>query len=131
MNSFFAFLQKTYILQFYQIYYNTEMNNSDQYRELFGKIVEGRNLFLGVQRMSIDNTAYMVEFNLLNSQTGLSWDNEADRIRIVTYEVRCIIHLLRGIERFDVTDDDMEQADILINELNNTLNKYINSLNQR
>jgi len=107
------------------------MNNSDQYRELFGKIVEGRNLFLGVQRMNIDDTAYMVEFNLLNSVTGLSWDNEADRIRIVTYEVICSIHLLRGIERFDVTDDDMEQADILINELNNTLNKYINSLNQR
>jgi len=106
------------------------MDNSDQYRELFGKIVEGRNLFLGVQRMNIDDTAFMVEFNLLNSATGLSWDNEADRIRIVKYEVICIIHLLRGIERFDVTDDDMEQADILINELNNTLNKYINSLNQ-
>ena len=105
------------------------MDNSDQYRELFGKIVEGRDLFLGVQRMNIGDTAYMVELNLLNSQTGLSWDNEADRIRIVTYEVRCIIHLLQGIERFDVTDDDMEQADILIDELNETLDKYINSLN--
>ena len=106
---------------------------SDQFRELFENMVEGRNLFLGVQGMSIIYNRAYVELDLLNSATGLSWDNEADRIRIITYEVSSIIHLLRGIERFDVTDDDMEEADIRINELNNTLNNYINSLdnNQR
>jgi hypothetical protein len=59
--------------------------------------------------------------NLLHPQTGLSWDNDADKKRIIRDEARVIIHLLEGLDRFDPTPQAEELAGSLITSLNNAL----------
>jgi hypothetical protein len=101
------------------------MENSDRYKGIFDIMVRGRWLFYAVQQMS-GNLAYsIVAGNLLHSQTGLSWNNEADRTRIITYEARDIIQLLEGLSRFRPTEEAEELADTLIISLNNVLT-YLN-----
>ena len=98
-----------------------EMNSSDRYKGIFRLMVEGRKLFLRVQGMR-ENVAYStVASNLLHSQTRLSWNNEATRERIITYEARDIIHLLEGIDRFDPSEEALEKADTLIISLDNAI----------
>lgn len=99
----------------------TEMENSDRYKGIFDIMVRGRWLFYAVQRMSGDLAYSRVAGNLLQSQTGLSWNNEADRIRIITYEARDIIQLLEGLGRFDPNEEAEELADTIIISLNNAL----------
>ena len=98
-----------------------EMENSDRYKGIFDIMVRGRWLFYAVQRMP-GNLAYSrVAGNLLQSQTGLSWNNEVNRERIIKYEARDIIQLLEGINRFDPNEEAEELADTLIISLNNAL----------
>ena len=98
----------------------TEMNNSDQYGRIFKIMVEGRRLFFRVQGMSEYFGDRTVADNLLYpQQTELSWDNEADRVRIIRYEVRNIRRLLIGISRFEPNVEDEEKAESLIISLNN------------
>jgi hypothetical protein len=99
----------------------TEMENSDRYKGIFDIMVRGRWLFYAVQRMSGDFAYSRVAGNLLQSQTDLSWNNEANRERIIRYEARDIIHLLEGLGRFDIDEKAEELADTLIISLNNAL----------
>ena len=98
-----------------------EMNNSERYRGIIRLMVEGRKLFLRVQGMGVHFAYRTVAGNLLQSQTRLSWNNEANRERIITYEARDIIHLLEGIDRFHPNEEAEELADTLIISLNNAL----------
>jgi hypothetical protein len=105
-----------------------EMNNSDRYKGIFRLMVEGRKLFFRVQGMR-ENVAYsIVAGNLLQSQTHLSWNNEATRERIITYEARNIIHLLEGIGRFHPSEEAEEEADTLIISLDNAITNLYPSL---
>jgi len=98
-----------------------EMNSSDRYKGIFRLMVKGRKLFLKVQGMR-ENVAYStVASNLLHSQTRLTWNNEANRERIITYEARDIIHLLEGIDRFHPSEEAEEEADTLIISLDNAI----------
>ena len=114
----------------------TEMENSDRYRGIFDIMIRGIWLFYAVQRMP-GNLAYSrVADNLLHSHTGLSWNNEANRREIITYEARDIIHLLEGLGRFDPNEEAEELADTLIISLNNALTNlypplHNNNLNPR
>jgi hypothetical protein len=87
----------------------------------FDIMVRGRWLFYTVQLMNGDFAYSTVAGNLLHSQSGLSWNNEANRVRIITYEMRDIIHLLEGLGRFDINEEDEELARTLIISLNNAL----------
>jgi len=99
----------------------TEMENNDRYKGIFDIMVRGRWLFYVVQRMP-GNLAYSrVAGNLLQSQTGLSWNNEVNRERIIKYEARDIIQLLEDLGRFDINEEAEELADTLIISLNNAL----------
>jgi hypothetical protein len=99
----------------------TEIENNDRYKGIFDIMVRGRWLFYAVQGMS-GNFAYStVSGNLLHSQTRLSWNNEANRERIIRYETRDIIHLLEGLGRFNPNEEAEELADTLIISLNNIL----------
>jgi len=114
----------------------TEMENSDRYRGIFDIMVRGRWLFYIVQGMSGRFAYSRVAGNLLQSHTGLSWNNEADRETIIRYEARDIIHLLEGLGRFDINEEDEELADTLIISLNNALTNLYpppqhNNLNPR
>ena len=99
----------------------TEMENSDRYKGIFDIMVRGRWLFYVVQRMPGRFAYSRVASNLLQSQTGLSWNNEANRERIIRYEARDIIQLLEGLGRFDINEEAEELADTLIISLNNAL----------
>ena len=99
----------------------TEMENNDRYEGIFDIMVRGRWLFYAVQGMSGDFAYSTVSRNLIQSQTGLSWNNEADRVRIISYEARDIIQLLEGLGRFDINEEAEELADTLIISLNNAL----------
>jgi hypothetical protein len=99
----------------------TEMENSDRYKGIFDIMVRGRWLFYLVQRMPGRFAYSRVAGNLLQSQTGLSWNNEANRERIIRYEARDIIQLLEGLGRFHPSERDEEEADTLIISLNNAL----------
>ena len=113
----------------------TEMENSDRYRGIFDLMVRGRWLFYIVQGMSGRFAYSRVAGNLLQSHTGLSWNNEADRETIIRYEARDIIHLLEGLGRFDINEEAEERADTLIISLNNALTnlypRHNNNLNPR
>jgi hypothetical protein len=112
----------------------TEMNNSEQYSGIFDLMVRGRWLFYAVQRMNPTIAQSTVAENLLHPQTGLSWNNDADKIRIIRDEARVIIHLLEGLDRFDPRPEAEELADNLITSLNNAvtdLNSRIDNNNQR
>ena len=113
----------------------TEMENSDRYRGIFDIMVRGRWLFYAVQRMSGDLAYSRVAGNLLQSQTGLSWNNEANRERIIRYEARDIIQLLEGLGRFEPPPEARKLARTLIISLNNALTNLYppinNNLNPR
>jgi hypothetical protein len=97
-------------------------------------MVRGRWLFYAVQRMNPTIAQSTVAENLLHPQTGLSWNNDADKIRIIRDEARVIIHLLEGLDRFDPRPEAEELADNLITSLNNAvtdLNSRIDNNNQR
>jgi hypothetical protein len=98
-----------------------EMNSNDRYKGIFKLMLKGRKLFLKVQGMTGIVAYRTVAGNLLHSQTRLSWNNEANRERIITYEARDIIHLLEGIDRFRPSAEEEEEADTLIISLNNAL----------
>ena len=112
-----------------------EMENNDRYRGIFNIMVRGRWLFYLVQRMPGRVAYSRVAGNLLQSQTGLSWNNEANRERIIRYEARDIIQLLEGLGRFHPSERDEEEADTLIISLNNALTNLYpplhNNLNPR
>ena len=98
----------------------TEMNNSDQYKNIFKIMVRGRRLFFRVQGMNEDFGDSRVADNLLHfNRIGLSWNNPADRVRIMRVEASEIRHLLRGIGRFRPNEEDEEEADSLIISLSN------------
>jgi len=98
----------------------TEMNNSDQYKNIFKIMVRGRRLFFRVQGMNPDFGDSTVAENLLHfNRIGLSWNNPADRVRIMRVEASEIRHLLRGIGRFRPNEEDEEEADSLIISLSN------------
>ena len=99
----------------------TEMENSEQYKRIFDIMVRGRWLFYAVQGMPGDFAYSRVAGNLLQSQTGLSWNNEANRQRIIRYEASDIIQLLEGLGRFDINEEAEELADTLIISLNHAL----------
>jgi len=114
----------------------TEMENSDQYRGIFDIMIQGIWLFYRVQGMSGNYAYSRVARNLLQSHTGLSWNNEANRREIIRYEARDIIHLLEGLGRFDINEEAEERADTLIISLNNALTNlypplHNNNLNPR
>ena len=114
----------------------TEMENSDRYKGIFDIMVRGRWLFYAVQRMSGDLAYSRVVGNLLHSQTGLSWNNEANRERIIRYEARDIIQLLEGLGRFEPPPEARKLARTLIISLNNALTNlypplHNNNLNPR
>ena len=99
----------------------TQMNNSDQYKNIFKIMVAGRRLFFRVQGMNEDFGDSRVADNLLyfNRRIGLSWNNPADRVPIMRVEVSNIRHLLRGIGRFGPNEEQQEEADSLIISLSN------------
>ena len=98
----------------------TQMNNSDQYKNIFKIMVKGRRLFFRVQGMNEDFGDSRVADNLLHfNSIGLSWNNPADRVPIMRVEASEIRHLLRGIGRFDPNEEDEEEADSLIISLSN------------
>jgi hypothetical protein len=99
----------------------TQMNNSDQYKNIFKIMVAGRRLFFRVQGMNEDFGDSRVADNLLyfNRRIGLSWNNPADRVPIMRVEASEIRHLLRGIGRFRPNEEDEEEADSLIISLSN------------
>jgi hypothetical protein len=97
-----------------------EMNHSDQYKNIFKIMVRGRRLFFRVQGMNPDFGDTTVAENLLHfNRIGLSWNNPADRVRIMRVEASNIRHLLRGIGRFRPNEEDEEEADSLIISLSN------------
>ena len=98
----------------------TQMNNSDQYKNIFKIMVKGRRLFFRVQGMNEDFGDSRVADNLLHfNRIGLSWNNPADRVPIMRVEASEIRHLLRGIGRFRPNEEDEEEADSLIISLSN------------
>jgi hypothetical protein len=98
----------------------TQMNNSDQYKNIFKIMVKGRRLFFRVQGMSEDFGDSRVADNLLHfNRIGLSWNNPADRVPIMRVEASEIRHLLRGIGRFRPNEEDDEEAESLIISLSN------------
>lgn len=98
----------------------TQMNNSDQYKNIFKIMVKGRRLFFRVQGMNEDFGDSTVAENLLHfNRIGLSWNNPADRVPIMRVEASNIRHLLRGIGRFRPNEEDEEEADSLIISLSN------------
>ena len=98
----------------------TQMNNSDQYQNIFKIMVKGRRLFFRVQGMNEDFGDSTVAENLLHfNSIGLSWNNPADRVPIMRVEASNIRHLLRGIGRFRPNEEDEEEADSLIISLSN------------
>ena len=98
----------------------TQMNNSDQYKNIFKIMVKGRCLFFRVQGMNEDFGDSRVADNLLHfNSIGLSWNNPADRVPIMRVEASNIRHLLRGIGRFGPNEEDEEEADSLIISLSN------------
>ena len=98
----------------------TQMNNSDQYKNIFKIMVKGRRLFFRVQGMNDDFGDSRVADNLLHfNSIGLSWNNPADRVPIMRVEASEIRHLLRGIGRFRPNEEDEEEADSLIISLSN------------
>ena len=98
----------------------TQMNNSDQYKNIFKIMVAGRRLFFRVQGMNEDFGDSRVADNLLHfNRIGLSWNNPADRVPIMRVEASEIRHLLRGIGRFRPNEEDEEEADSLIISLSN------------
>jgi hypothetical protein len=98
----------------------TQMNNSDQYKNIFKIMVKGRRLFFRVQGMNEDFGDSTVAQNLLHfNSIGLSWNNPADRVPIMRVEASEIRHLLRGIGRFRPNEEDEEEADSLIISLSN------------
>ena len=98
----------------------TQMNNSDQYKNIFKIMVKGRRLFFRVQGMNPDFGDFRVAQNLLHfDRIGLSWNNPADRVRIMRVEASEIRHLLRGIGRFGPNEEQQEEADSLIISLSN------------
>ena len=98
----------------------TQMNNSDQYKNIFKIMVKGRRLFFRVQGMNEDFGDSTVAENLLHfNSIGLSWNNPADRVPIMRVEASNIRHLLRGIGRFGPNEEDEEEADSLIISLSN------------
>ena len=98
----------------------TQMNNSDQYKNIFKIMVKGRRLFFRVQGMNEDFGDSRVADNLLHfNSIGLSWNNPADRVPIMRVEASNIRHLLRGIGRFRPNEEDEEEADSLIISLSN------------
>ena len=98
----------------------TQMNNSDQYKNIFKIMVKGRRLFFRVQGMNEDFGDSTVAENLLHfNSIGLSWNNPADRVPIMRVEASNIRHLLRGIGRFRPNEEDEEEADSLIISLSN------------
>lgn len=98
----------------------TQMNNSDQYKNIFKIMVAGRRLFFRVQGMNEDFGDSRVADNLLYfNRIGLSWNNPADRVRIMRVEASEIRHLLQGIGRFHPDEEDEEEADSLIISLSN------------
>jgi hypothetical protein len=98
----------------------TQMNNSDQYKNIFKIMVKGRRLFFRVQGMNPDFGDFRVAQNLLHfDRIGLSWNNPADRVPIMRVEASEIRHLLRGIGRFRPNEEDDEEADSLIISLSN------------
>jgi len=98
----------------------TQMNNSDQYKNIFKIMVKGRRLFFRVQGMNEDFGDSTVAENLLHfNSIGLSWNNPADRVPIMRVEASNIRHLLRGIGRFRPNEEDEEEAESLIISLSN------------
>ena len=98
----------------------SQMNNSDQYKNIFKIMVAGRRLFFRVQGMNEDFGDSTVAENLLHfNSIGLSWNNPADRVPIMRVEASNIRHLLRGIGRFRPNEEDEEEADSLIISLSN------------
>ena len=98
----------------------TQMNHSDQYKNIFKIMVKGRRLFFRVQGMNEDFGDSTVAENLLHfNSIGLSWNNPADRVPIMRVEASNIRHLLRGIGRFGPNEEDEEEADSLIISLSN------------
>ena len=98
----------------------TQMNHSDQYKNIFKIMVKGRRLFFRVQGMNEDFGDSTVAENLLHfNSIGLSWNNPADRVPIMRVEASNIRHLLRGIGRFRPNEEDEEEADSLIISLSN------------
>ena len=98
----------------------TQMNHSDQYKNIFKIMVKGRRLFFRVQGMNEDFGDSRVAENLLHfNSIGLSWNNPADRVPIMRVEASNIRHLLRGIGRFRPNEEDEEEADSLIISLSN------------
>lgn len=98
----------------------TQMNHSDQYKNIFKIMVRGRRLFYRVQGMNEDFGDSRVADNLLHfNRIGLSWNNPADRVPIMRVEASEIRHLLRGIGRFRPNEEDEEEADSLIISLSN------------
>jgi hypothetical protein len=98
----------------------TQMNSSDQYKNIFKIMVKGRRLFFRVQGMNEDFGDSRVADNLLHfNRIGLSWNNPADRVPIMRVEASEIRHLLRGIGRFRPNEEDDEEADSLIISLSN------------
>jgi hypothetical protein len=99
-------------------------------------MIRGIWLFYSVQGMSGDSAYSRVVRNLLQSQTGLSWNNEANRREIIRYEVRDIIQLLEGLGRFEPPPEARKLARTLIISLNNALTNlypplHNNNLNPR
>jgi hypothetical protein len=98
----------------------SQMNNSDQYKNIFKIMVKGRRLFFRVQGMNPDFGDFRVAQNLLHfDRIGLSWNNPADRVPIMRVEASEIRHILRGIGRFRPNEEDEEEADSLIISLSN------------
>jgi len=98
----------------------TQMNSSDQYKNIFKIMVKGRRLFFRVQGMNEDFGDSRVADNLLHfNRIGLSWNNPADRVPIMRVEASEIRHLLRGIGRFRPNEEDEEEAESLIISLSN------------
>ena len=98
----------------------TQMNHSDQYKNIFKIMVKGRRLFFRVQGMNEDFGDSTVAENLLHfNSIGLSWNNPADRVPIMRVEASNIRHLLRGIGRFRPNEEEEEEADSLIISLSN------------
>jgi len=107
----------------------TEMNNSDEYKNIFNTMVVGRSLLLVLDERDLDDASMTVAHNLLHPKPRfrLNWNNVADKVPIMRIEANYILRELRRIgeraDRFEPSQYQRDQADTLIFVLNKYLKK--------
>jgi hypothetical protein len=105
----------------------TQMNNSDQYKNIFHIMVLSTRLLLELEGRDPDDGPMTVATSLLHPKPrfGLTWNNVADRVPIMRIEANYILRELKNInnraDRFEPTHNQRKKADSFIISLENYL----------